>query len=181
MDCGCECDPTFRTCRNCGNNKLTKETIETCTFEAGRVNAELHPYSGFIDYDTLSHNIQCMIGEPDFENPNSYHLLSKLFKKLESGRVFHRWGTVCKWLFVECDGLLYQLIQDIIENVWKCSVCSQEHCTDGVTGFPIRKLILVPLITFFGHFAIYFGNNFRFLQCFLIRKLLLDEVILPSS
>ena len=41
MDCGCECDPTFRTCRNCGNNKHTKEAVETSTFEAGRINAEL--------------------------------------------------------------------------------------------------------------------------------------------
>ena len=49
--------------------------------------------------------------------------------------------------------------------------CSQEHYTDRVTGFPFRKLILVPLITFFGNFATFFGNNFL---------LLLDEVILPS-
>ena len=41
---------------------------------------------------------------------------------------------------------------------------SQEHCTNQITGFPIRKLIVVPLITFF-------GNNFVLSQCFLIRKL----------
>ena len=59
---------------------------------------------------------------------------------------------------------------------------SQEHCTNWVTGFliPIWKLILVPLITFFGNFAMFFGNNFLLLQHFLIRKLLLDKVILPS-
>ena len=59
---------------------------------------------------------------------------------------------------------------------------SQEHCTDGVIGFPIRKLILVPLITFFGNFATFFGYNFLLLQRFLIsiRKLLLDKVILLS-
>lgn len=49
MDCGCEYDPTFKTCRNCGNNKFTKETVETSTFEAGKVNVELHPYSSFTD------------------------------------------------------------------------------------------------------------------------------------
>ena len=46
--------------------------------------------------------------------------------------------------------------------------------------FPVRKLILIPLITFFSNFANFFGNNFFLLQCFLIRKLLPDEVILPS-
>ena len=61
------------------------------------------------------------------------------------------------------------------------SLKSQEHCTDQVTGFPItKKLILIPLITFFTNFANFFGNNFLFLQRFLIRKLLLDKVILPS-
>ena len=60
-------------------------------------------------------------------------------------------------------------------------VTSQEHCTTNwVTGFPIRKLIFIPLITFFGDFANFFGNNFLLLQRFLIKKLLLDEVILPS-
>ena len=63
--------------------------------------------------------------------------------------------------------------------VWT-KVYSQEHCTDRVTGLPIRKLILIPIITFFGNFATFFGNNFLLLQRFLIRKLLLDEVILPS-
>ena len=87
MDCGCHL--TFRSCGNCGNNKLTKETVETCTFEAGRVNAELHPCSNFTDYDTLLANIQCMIGKPDLENTN---LLLKLFKKLELRWVFHSIG-----------------------------------------------------------------------------------------
>ena len=63
--------------------------------------------------------------------------------------------------------------------VWT-KVYSQEHCTDRVIGFPIRKLILIPIITFLGNFATFFGNNFLLLQRFLIRKLLLDEVILPS-
>ena len=60
------------------------------------------------------------------------------------------------------------------------SLTSQEHCTNQVTGFPIRKLIPISLITFFGNFAAFFGNNFLLLQRFLIRGLLLDEVILPS-
>ena len=64
--------------------------------------------------------------------------------------------------------------------IYHLTLHSQEHCTDQVTGFPIRKLFLIPLITFFGNFATLFGNNFLLLQHFLIRKLLLDKVILPS-
>ena len=67
-----------------------------------------------------------------------------------------------------------------VESSITYSYTSQEHCTDGVTGFPVSKLIVIPLITFFGYFATFFGNNFLLLQRFLIKKLLLDEVILPS-
>ena len=63
---------------------------------------------------------------------------------------------------------------------WPEGYCtSQEHYSSWVTGFPIRKLIVVPL-TFFGIFATFFGNNFPLLQRLPIRKLLLDGVILPS-
>ena len=74
---------------------------------------------------------------------------------------------------------------DLLNNSNTISNCLlkfyiQEHFTDRVTGFPIRKLIVVPLITFFGNFATFFGNNFLLLQRFHIKKLLLDKVILPS-
>ena len=73
--------------------------------------------------------------------------------------------------------------KSVLVNINSIETCdaipSQEHCTDWVTGFPIRKLILIPLITFFGDFATFFGNNFLLLQRFLIKKLLLEEVILP--
>ena len=62
-----------------------------------------------------------------------------------------------------------------------CYLGSQEHCTDRVTGFPIRKLFAIPLITFFGNFATFFGNNFVLSQRSLIGKTLLNEVILPRN
>ena len=57
---------------------------------------------------------------------------------------------------------------------------SQKHCTNQVTGFPIRKLIAILLITFYSISATIFGNNFYFSLSLLIRKLLLDEAILLS-
>ena len=68
----------------------------------------------------------------------------------------------------------------LVTRVLAPQLLSQEHCTDGVTGFSFRKLILIPLIIFFRDFATFFGNNFVLLQPFLIKKLLLDEVILSS-
>ena len=59
-------------------------------------------------------------------------------------------------------------------------VDSQEHCADCVTSFPIRKLIVIPLITFSSNFATFFGNSFLLPQYSLIGNTLLDEVILPS-
>ena len=76
-------------------------------------------------------------------------------------------------------GLTFPYLSFLLVLCWLI-VSSQEHCTDQVTGFLISKLIVVLLITFFGNFATFFGNNFLLSQGFLIRKLLLDEVILLS-
>ena len=75
-----------------------------------------------------------------------------------------------------------KIIEISIHFSLKSHLCfnSQEHCTNQVTGFPVRKLIAIPLNTFFGIFVTFFGNNCTFLQCLLIRKLLLDEAILLS-
>ena len=54
------------------------------------------------------------------------------------------------------------------------------HCTKRLGNWFPRKLILIPLTTFFGNFATFFGNNLLLLQHFLTRKLLRDKVILPS-
>ena len=55
-------------------------------------------------------------------------------------------------------------------HCYKTEVISQEHCTDRGAGFPMRKLTLIPLITFFGNFATFFGNNFLLLQRFLANQ-----------
>ena len=152
---GCECGPIFRTCRN------GKEAVETSTFEAGRVSAELHPYSRFTNYDTLSYNIQCMIGEPDFENPNSYQSIIKVIQKIGIRVGISQYGgTVCKWLFVECDGLPYQLILDIIENVWKGSVCTVAIITlatfMNINVIYCTKLLLSENLSSWCQFQVYF-------------------------
>ena len=73
-------------------------------------------------------------------------------------------------LYLKCQVMtVWFLVQQSISIF--ISYNSQEHCTNRVTGFPIRKFIVVPLITFFGNFATFFGNNFLLLQRFLIRKL----------
>ena len=46
------------------------------------MNVELHSYTGFSEYTTYSPNITCTVGEPDFENPNSYQTIIKVIQKI---------------------------------------------------------------------------------------------------
>ena len=83
---------------------------------------------------------------------------------------------VC-WLLDEELDFMFLISQMLLELREKFNVTTEVTRQSGTlyqsgNFFPIRKLILIPLITFF-------GNNFLLFLPFLIRKLLLDEVILP--
>ena len=62
----------------------------------------------------------------------------------------------CFLFFQGCQSKLLKQARNIFENILidltahHDYMTSEEHWTDWVTGFPIRKLILVALITFFG-------------------------------
>ena len=81
------------------------------------------------------------------------------------------------WLLDEELDFMFLISQMLLELREKFNVTTEVTRQSGTlyqlgNFFPIRKLILIPLITFF-------GNNFLLFLPFLIRKLLLDEVILP--
>ena len=71
-----------------------------------------------------------MPGEPDFVNPNSYHTIIKVLQNLGTrGGVVMYGGTDCKWLFVECDGLPYKIMRDIMDNTYICTKCNTSYYT----------------------------------------------------
>ena len=63
------------------------------------------PYNSFDRIKNKSCDINCIVGEPDFVNPNSFATITE---------VKHYDGGKREWLFVECDGLPYSIIRDLL-------------------------------------------------------------------
>ena len=84
----------------------------------------IDPYMSFNKRD-YSSKVECKVGEPDFLNLNSYKNIIHLLQNIGIRSGIKHCGTGNReWLFVECDGLPYNLIRDIIVNVWYCGECT---------------------------------------------------------
>ena len=99
---------------------------------------QIDPYYSFSDYPSSLPRIICQAGEPDFINPNSYHNVIQVIQAIGVRAGIKRYGQGSReWLMVECDELPYNLIRDIIENVWRCSQCCK--CYYGLQIFQEHK------------------------------------------
>ena len=162
-ECGCESDVTYRICRNCGG-KVMKEILTLDQSEE----IDIHSYDCFSAYIPTLPGISCKTGQPDFINPNGYQQFKLQFYhdlcyvnhfhviqviqtiRLRSGIRQYGQGKR-EWVMIECDGLPYNLLRDIIENVWRCSHCNecfynidvfQEHkCAILAKGIPVCGLL----------------------------------------
>ena len=131
--CGCEADPSFRICRNCGG-KLMKPTQETLDIE----DASLRISASFSDFQSTCPKSECVTGEPDFINPNSYKNIIQVLQNIGFRAGIEQYsGGTRKWLIVECDGLPYNTMRDIMINVWRCTNCSD--CYYGLEAFNEHK------------------------------------------
>lgn len=68
-----------------------------------------------------SNQAKLIPGEPEFVNPNSYETMVKVMQTLgQHGGVDVYGGTDRKWMFLECDGLPYKIMRDIMDNTFIC-------------------------------------------------------------
>ena len=129
VECGCEADVSYRTCRNC-EGKVTKETFSFPTL----AEETFDPYESFSEYTSNLPEVHCQVGEPDFVNPNSYDNIIQVVQAIGTRAGVKQYGGGKReWLLMECDGLPYNLIRDIITNVWRCPQCSS--CYYGLEFF----------------------------------------------
>lgn len=121
ITCGCEADISHRYCRNCGDSVVKN------AFQPEDSNpVTLDPYSSFCDYRSSLPKTSFQAGEPDFVNPNSYENIIQVIQAIGIRAGIKQYGEGTRmWLLVECDGLPYNIIRDIIANVWRCSHCSK--------------------------------------------------------
>ena len=137
MNCGCEADITFRVCRNC-SGKVVKNTPETPNFP--KLNIDI--YKSFEQYKSKPNNIKCTVGEPDFVNPNSFQSIIQVIQNIGvRAGITQYGGNSREWLLIECDGLPYNTLRDIISNVWRCTECI--NCFYEVSSFQDHKCYIL--------------------------------------
>ena len=137
-ECGCESDYSYRICRNCGG-KVTKISLNRADVSPI---VNLDPYQSFTPFDSHSPDITCTVGEPDFVNPNSFHTIIKIIQNIGVRAGVKQYGGQSReWLFVECDGLPYNTMRDIIANVWRCPQCN--NCYYGSESFEEHKCFIL--------------------------------------
>ena len=65
-----------------------------------------------------SFDINCVAGEPDFVNPNSFATITEVLQNIgHRAGIKHYGGGKREWLFVECDGFPYSIIRDLLDNL----------------------------------------------------------------
>ena len=134
---GCEADFTFRVCRNC-NGKLKKHTLDP----QNKQQVNINPYKSFEVYRSTPREIYCTTGKPDFINPNSFRSIIQVLQNIGVRAGITKYGGKSReWVFVECDGLPYNTLRDIISNVWRCTKCT--NCFYEISAFKDHKCYIL--------------------------------------
>ena len=111
------------------------ETGEDILCDSSNSNdSTISPYNAFSSHKSSLHPISCKAGEPDFLNPCSYDNIIQVIKSIGMRAGVKQYGTGDReWLMVECDGLPYNIIRDIIQNVFRCPKCTD--CFYGISTY----------------------------------------------
>ena len=138
--CGCETDESYRVCRNCGGSVI-KETIEPPKLS---MDDEFSPDKCFESFQSFLPDINCSAREPDFVNPNSYATIIQVIQNIGIRAGIKQCGGLREWLFVECDGLPYNILREILNNVWRCNNCSD--CFYGIENFREHRCFILEQV-----------------------------------
>lgn len=67
--------------------------------------------------------IKC--GEPDIKNPNSYENVSSILRNIGFRAGIYKYDNnkSRKWLFLEVDGTIYVIVEQLINNTYHCTQC----------------------------------------------------------
>ncbi|MES9884493.1 MAG: hypothetical protein ABW185_26915, partial [Sedimenticola sp.] len=83
-------------------------------------------YSHFASMDTTVNDIKVKTGEPDMCNPSSFQNVSDILFNLGRRAGIKPYGEgERQWLFLECDGGIYTLVEKLLFNVLHCTICEE--------------------------------------------------------
>ena len=74
-------------------------------------------------------------------NPNSFATITEVLQNIgHRTGIKHYGGGKREWLFVECDGLPYSIISDLLDNLWQSTLC--KDCFYMLTSFKEHKCFI---------------------------------------
>lgn len=147
ITCGCEADITYRVCRSCGGSVI-RENVETPQL---LLSDQVSPYDSFLNFKSSLPKLVCKTGEPDFINPNSYSTIIQVIQNIGIRAGIKQYGGEREWLFIECDGLPYNTLREILPNVWRCPECKE--CFFGLDVYEGHKCFILRNVEPFREFG----------------------------
>ena len=126
IECGAPNDKTYRICRNCRGELTTPPDVNFSEFEKDASSCD--PYAAFTTVEMNDSTATVSPGEPYFVNPNSYTTIVDVLRNIgRDAGIVQYGGQDRSWIFLECDGLPYKIMRDVIDNVWLCTSCKQSY------------------------------------------------------
>lgn len=123
ISCGAENEIKSRKCTNCRGN-LILEKPELQDLFPNEV--KIHPYKHFAGIKTEENQYKVKTGDPDMLNPNSFESKSEILFNMGHRAGLEQYdGNDRKWLFIECDGGIYTVVDKLIFNVLHCTRCKE--------------------------------------------------------
>ena len=111
-ECEAENEHYMRKCTN-GKDSLEKENSE---FYAQT--QKQYPYKHYQDVAVNKNEFKVKTGEPDRVNPSSFDNISHILFNIAEKAGINSNEEARKWLFLECDGGIYYLVEKLIFNVF---------------------------------------------------------------
>ena len=141
--CGCESDTLFRVCRNVINEtECATKLVHSYPDEQNELpKTSIDPYGSFKFAETFNPETIFTIGEPEFVNPNSFESIISVIQSIGLQAGVKQYGGDREWLFIECDGLPYGIIRDIIRHVWRCDLC--KSCFYKIESFHDHRCYII--------------------------------------
>ena len=143
VKCGAENEVQSRKCTNCkGDLIYEKPNLPELYSDKSKV----QPYKHFSGINTQSNSCCVKTGEPDMLNPGSFDNVSTILFNIAERVGIKQYGKGDRnWLFLECDGGIYAIVEKLLFNVFCCDKCKDRFY--GIDSFKWHRCSILYDIT----------------------------------
>ena len=143
VKCGAENEVQSRKCTNCKGDLIYKKSNLP---ELYSDKSKVQPYKHFSGINTQSNSCCVKTGEPDMLNPGSFDNVSTILFNIAERAGIKQYGKGDRnWLFLECDGGIYAIVEKPLFNVFCCDKCKDRFY--GIDSFKGHRCSILYDIT----------------------------------